>query len=102
MKEKTIQIKDERTLKQPAPAYGLHFISDMNSDIGTCRRENQDACCVRTMTIDGHSLVLAAVCDGVGGMQEGGYASRSTIQFLNNWFDYTISRNIRGDRKSVV
>ena len=42
MKEKTIQIKDERTLKQPAPAYGLHFISDMNSDIGTCRRENQD------------------------------------------------------------
>ena len=52
--------------------------------------------------MDGHSLVLAAVCDGVGGMQEGGYASRSTIQFLNNWFDYTISRNIRGKNQEQL
>lgn len=102
MKEKTIQIKDKSAPKQSAPASGLHFISDMNSDIGTCRRDNQDACCVRTMKIDGYSMVLAAVCDGVGGMQEGGYASRSTIQSLNNWFDYTVSRNIRGKKQEQL
>ncbi len=35
---------------------------------------------------------------GVGAvtMQEGGYASKSTIQFLNNWFDYTVGKGIRG------
>lgn len=74
----------------------LHFISEMHSDAGVWRQMNQDACCVRIMKIGGHSIVLAAVCDGAGGLQEGDYASKSTIQFLNNWFDYTISRNIQG------
>ncbi|MDE7334288.1 MAG: serine/threonine-protein phosphatase [Lachnospiraceae bacterium] len=102
MKEKTIQIKDGSAPRHSAPASGLQFISDMNSDIGTCRLVNQDACCVRMMKIDGYSLVLAAVCDGVGGMQEGGYASKSTIQFLNNWFDYTVSKNIRGKNQEQL
>lgn len=74
----------------------LHFISEMHSDVGICRKVNQDACCVRMMEIGGQPLVLAAVCDGVGGLQEGDYASKSTIQFLNNWFDYTLSKKIQG------
>lgn len=74
----------------------LHFISEMHTDIGICRKVNQDACCVRMMKSDGCSIVLAAVCDGVGGLQEGDYASKSTIQSLNNWFDYTICRNLQG------
>lgn len=74
----------------------LHFISEMHSDTGIWQQINQDACCVRIMKIEGHSIVLAAVCDGAGGLQEGDYASKSTIQYLNNWFDYTVSRNIQG------
>lgn len=80
----------------------LHFISEMHSDVGICRLVNQDACCVRMMEIGGQSLVLAAVCDGVGGLQEGDYASKSTIQFLNNWFDYTVSRNIQGKNQEQL
>lgn len=96
MREKTIRIKDEGSLKQQEATENLYFIADMHSDIGICRQVNQDACCVRMMKIGEHSLVLAAVCDGVGGWQEGDYASKSTIQFLNNWFDYTVSRNVQG------
>lgn len=81
----------------------LQFISEMYSDAGIWRRMNQDACCVRIMKIGGHSIILAAVCDGAGGMQEGDYASKSTIQFFNNWFDYTASRNIQGkDQEELV
>ncbi len=81
----------------------LQFISEMYSDAGVWRRTNQDACCVRMMKIGGHSIVLAAVCDGAGGMQEGDYASKSTIQFFNNWFDYTASKNIQGkDQEELI
>lgn len=80
----------------------VHFVSEMLSDAGTCRKINQDACCVRIMRIDSHTLVLAAVCDGVGGMEEGDYASKSTIQFLNNWFDYTVSREVRGKSQEEI
>lgn len=96
MREKTIQIEDGTGEAGPCPKSGMHFLSEMHSDIGICRQVNQDACCVRMMDIEGSCLVLAAVCDGVGGMQEGGYASKSTIQFLNNWFDYTVGKGIRG------
>ncbi len=94
MKERTIRIKDGEGWQ--GQERKLHFIAEMHTDAGICRKINQDACCVRIMEIGGHSLALAAVCDGVGGMQEGDFASRSTIQLLNNWFDYTVSRNLPG------
>ncbi len=96
MSEKTIKIKNENAGPVLVSGSTLQFISEMHSDIGTCRQVNQDACCVRMMKIGRHSLILAAVCDGVGGLQEGDYASKSTIQALNHWFDYTISRNVHG------
>lgn len=96
MSEKTMQVMDSSSRSVPVSEFDLGFVSEMYSDIGICRQVNQDACCVRMMKIGGHSLVLAAVCDGVGGLQEGEYASKSTIQFLNNWFDYSVSRNIHG------
>lgn len=96
MNEKTIQIMDKSSYAPPTLKSALYFVAEMYSDIGTYKRINQDACCVRMMKIGGHTLVLAVVCDGVGGLQEGDYASQSTIQFLNNWFDYTVSRNVQG------
>ncbi len=96
MSEKTIQIMDKSSFNLSISKSDLNFISEMYSDIGICKKVNQDACCARMMKIGGHTLVLAVVCDGVGGLQEGDYASKSTIQFLNNWFDYTVSRNIQG------
>lgn len=102
MKEKVVG-ENRNTIELPDVKTNLHFISEMHSDIGICRKVNQDACCVRMMKSDGCSIVLAAVCDGVGGLQEGDYASKSTIQFLNNWFDYTICRNIQGkDQEQLV
>jgi serine/threonine protein phosphatase PrpC len=102
MSEKTIKIKNEKFEQVPLSSTTLQFISEMHSDIGTCRQVNQDACCVRMMKIGKDSLILAAVCDGVGGLQEGDYASKSTIQALNNWFDYTISRNVRNKKPDQI
>lgn len=96
MNEGTLEIVDKCSLETSLTEPELWFIADMISDVGNYRKVNQDACCVRTMRIEDHILVMAAVCDGVGGFQEGDYASRSTVQNLNDWFDYTVSKNIRG------
>ncbi|MCI8927559.1 MAG: serine/threonine-protein phosphatase [Lachnospiraceae bacterium] len=96
MNEATLEMVDKSNLETSLTEPGIWFIADMLSDAGICRKVNQDACCVRTMKIEDHILVMAAVCDGVGGFQEGDYASRSTVQSLNDWFDYTVSKNIRG------
>lgn len=102
MKEKTIRIEDGGIHESAPSEIDISFISEMHSDIGVCRQVNQDACCARMMKIDGHSLALAAVCDGVGGLQEGEYASKRVIQFLNHWFDYTVSKNIQGKNQEQI
>ncbi len=102
MKEKTIRIEDMDTQESVHSEMDLSFISEMHSDIGICRQVNQDACCVRMMKVDEHSLALAAVCDGVGGLQEGEYASKRVVQFLNHWFDYTVGKNIQGKSQEQI
>ncbi|HBA67845.1 MAG TPA: hypothetical protein DCZ40_00580 [Lachnospiraceae bacterium] len=102
MVEKTIRIEDENSIKASVPESNLHFISEMHSDAGICKLVNEDACCARMMKVGEHFLVMAAVCDGVGGLQEGDYASKSTVQCLNNWFDYTVSKNIQGKTKEQL
>ncbi len=95
LSEKTIRLLGAGQEGRQAPKGGMQFITEMHTDAGNCRKVNQDACCVRMMTVAGHSLLMAAVCDGVGGMQEGDYASKSAIQSLNHWFDYAVGREIQ-------
>lgn len=79
---------------------GLNYLLDSCSDIGICREVNQDACCARIFKTPLHTVVLAAVCDGVGGLEEGEYASKSTIQALNNWFDYQLDKLVLEKEKT--
>lgn len=70
----------------------IQYLLDYCSDIGTKKKVNQDACCVRILKTSEHTIVLAVVCDGVGGMVEGEYASNNTVLNFHNWFDYSLSK----------
>lgn len=70
----------------------IEYLLDYCSDVGIRKKVNQDACCVRILKIPSHTIVLAVVCDGVGGMVEGEYASHNTVLAFHNWFDYTLSK----------
>lgn len=96
MTDKTIRIQTIEPDKKKQKASQIEceeitYLLDSCSDVGTSRKTNQDACCVRILKTPLHTIVLAVVCDGVGGMEEGEYASKSTVQAFNNWFDYRLS-----------
>lgn len=75
----------------------ISYILDFFSDVGIKKDINQDACCARILNTSKHSIVLGVVCDGVGGLHEGEYASKSTVQAFNDWFDYSLSKKIIDD-----
>lgn len=53
---------------------------------GDFRKNNQDACYHNILKTPSHTVVLAAVCDGVGGLSEGAFISNDTVSTLDGWF----------------
>ncbi|MBQ1171860.1 MAG: serine/threonine-protein phosphatase [Lachnospiraceae bacterium] len=51
------------------------------------RPNNQDALLVRSTKLSQGELVMAVVCDGMGGEECGEQASYECLQFLDCWFD---------------
>ena len=60
------------------------------TDIGNGRPSNQDAYLLRQQEKDGKLYLLAAVCDGMGGLKRGEIASRYIVEVLKQWFDQTL------------
>lgn len=60
----------------------VHF-----SDCGPYRKANQDAYCVRIAGTPAGTVVMAVVCDGMGGLQCGEAASAAVIHGFAQWFD---------------
>lgn len=64
------------------------FVACCGTDIGTARRSNQDAVLIKIRQDNGDTGCFAAVCDGVGGLERGDYASRCMRERLERWFLY--------------
>lgn len=63
----------------------MNFFTAALTDAGNFRKNNQDGILVRTDRQRG--LLLAAVCDGMGGLSDGELASAQVIRSLNEWFE---------------
>lgn len=57
------------------------------TDVGVRREKNQDSMFVKRVNFKGEQLVLAVLCDGMGGLQKGETASASIIRAFQKWFD---------------
>ena len=65
----------------------MRYIAAAASDIGR-RHTNQDSLCVKIAKLDGkEDIVMALMCDGMGGLSKGELASASLIHAFSAWFD---------------
>lgn len=59
---------------------------------------NMDSLIVRSREIMGEEVLLAIICDGVGSMRHGGYASAKCANALSEWLDELESIDRIGER----
>lgn len=64
-------------------------------DKGAVRRVNQDACCVMAAASMAGEVVMAVVCDGVGGLSAGEVASSTVVRGFVRWFECELPGLIR-------
>ena len=60
------------------------------SDRGTVKKINQDSALYKQASTGIGDLMLAAVCDGMGGLRNGEVASSEMIKALAVWFDHQL------------
>lgn len=63
----------------------MNFIVSASTDKGNVKSTNQDSLNVKVMTVNGEKIVLAVICDGMGGLDKGEVASNTVVKALCNW-----------------
>lgn len=66
--------------------YHIGFITDC----GNVRTQNQDSILIKKGRVGSEEFVMAAVADGMGGMESGELASRSIVAYLEGWWTKTL------------
>lgn len=64
----------------------LKFIQSYYTDIGIKRKTNQDSLALLKADTDYGEVLLAVMCDGMGGHQSGELASKTIVKHFEKWF----------------
>ncbi len=65
----------------------MGFLSVLHSDVGIKKNTNQDSALIKEASTDYGSVMLAVVCDGMGGLSKGEVASAALIRAFSIWFE---------------
>lgn len=65
----------------------MRFIATADTDIGISKDTNQDSILIKHGSADDCEVLMAIVCDGMGGLSKGELASATVIRAFSNWFD---------------
>ena len=74
----------------------MKLLSAACSDRGIKKKINQDSLLVRSAMTKEGEILLAAVCDGMGGLEKGEVASGEVIRALARWFEETLPLLLSG------
>lgn len=65
----------------------MNFMTAVWSDVGLRKKINQDSALLEIADSECGEILLAAVCDGMGGLSMGEIASAAVISALSEWFE---------------
>lgn len=65
----------------------MSFLSVVHSDVGIKKNTNQDSVLIKEASTDYGEIMLAVVCDGMGGLAKGEVASAALIKAFSGWFE---------------
>lgn len=63
----------------------VEYIISASTDIGNVKMTNQDSLGVKALTVREKKVVLAVLCDGVGGLEKGEVASATMVKAFSEW-----------------
>ncbi|MBE5885254.1 MAG: serine/threonine-protein phosphatase [Lachnospiraceae bacterium] len=69
----------------------MNFDVAYYTETGNKKAVNQDSICIKQIIKNNQKIVMAVICDGMGGLSLGELASATVVQDFNNWLKDKIS-----------
>lgn len=71
----------------------MEYVVAAYTDTGIQKETNQDSLCVRRALVPGiGEIVMAMICDGMGGLKKGEVASAACVTAFGKWFDRSLTQ----------
>ena len=80
----------------------MKFMVTADTDIGISKETNQDSLLFKHASFNGNELLMAIVCDGMGGLDKGELASATVIKAFDEWFNEELAYEIENIDMQVV
>lgn len=64
----------------------MNFLTAFHTDVGIKKKTNQDSLLIHQAQTGAGNVVLAVICDGMGGLAKGEVASACMIRTFSEWF----------------
>lgn len=65
----------------------MRYFAVADTDIGISKNTNQDSVLIKQALTDRGEVLLAVICDGMGGLSKGELASATVVKAFFEWFD---------------
>lgn len=75
----------------------MNFLTAAHTDVGIKKKTNQDSILVQQAQTEFGNVLLAVVCDGMGGLSKGEVASARVIRTFSQWFRHEFPAILYGD-----
>ena len=64
----------------------MNFLTAVLTDVGIRKKTNQDSVLIKEAITDYGRVLVAIVCDGMGGLEKGEVASAILVKAFSDWF----------------
>ncbi|MCL2488173.1 MAG: serine/threonine-protein phosphatase, partial [Oscillospiraceae bacterium] len=64
----------------------MNFLTALHTDIGIKKKTNQDSALILEAETEKGKVLLAVICDGMGGLAKGELASATAVRAFDTWF----------------
>lgn len=81
---------------------GVKFLATADTDVGISKNTNQDSVLIKHASCDLGEILMAIVCDGMGGLSKGELASATVIRTFNEWFNNELPFELENVDMNVI
>ncbi len=80
----------------------MHYTATADTDIGIKKQTNQDSILIKHGQYEKGEILLAVICDGMGGLKKGEVASATVVKKFSEWFDSELPFELKNLDMNII